>query len=384
MNSTVESNRIDGAAPVCPVDCAVTAPFPHPMEVFPALRRIPQSIPRDMAYTALLALITTILFTLITYLNVPTESLSRLFVVNGVISLFIGYFMNLSSMAARRIILRWFPTVPTSKRGLLVSIISVLSGACGYWLGATVLGLTFRFWSGAVIVMMWIGGTLMGFAFTQRRLAESELAFARERNARIEAERLMTLSRLQTLQAQIEPHFLFNTLANVSSLIEIEPKQARKMLDQFTLLLRASLDQTRKATTALRAELQVVEAYLSVLKIRMGDRLSFRIESPPELQAIEVPSMLLQPIVENAVKHGIEPRVQGGSVHVSVRREGDQLELLVCDDGIGFVATSKDNVGLGAIRERLAMQFGDRASLQIERADTWTRVAIRIPIAGAN
>lgn len=384
MNSTAQTNRVathvDGAGLSCPVDFAATAPFPHPMEVFPALRRIPQSIPRDMAYTALLALITTILFTLITYLNVPTESLSRLFVVNGVISLFIGYFMNLSSMAARRIILRWFPTVPTSKRALLVSIVSIMSGACGYWLGATVLGLTFRFWSGAVIVMMWIGGTLMGFAFTQRRLAESELAFARERNARIEAERLMTLSRLQTLQAQIEPHFLFNTLANVSSLIEIEPKQARKMLDQFTLLLRASLDQTRKATTALRAELQVVEAYLSVLKIRMGDRLSFRMECPPELQAIEVPSMLLQPIVENAVKHGIEPRVQGGSVHVSVRREGEQLEFLVCDDGIGFVSSPKENVGLGAIRERLAMQYGDQASLQIERADTWTRVAIRIPI----
>jgi LytS/YehU family sensor histidine kinase len=190
----------------------------------------------------------------------------------------------------------------------------------------------------------------------------------------------MTVARLQTLQAQIEPHFLFNTLANVSSLIEIEPKQARKMLDELTVLLRAALDSTRRSTTSLRKELQVIEAYLSVLKIRMGDRLSYRIDAPNDLLGIDVPAMLLQPIVENAVKHGIEPRVRGGSVVVEVRRQNAELLFIVADDGVGFVPDKKENVGLGVVRERLAVQFGPSANLQIERTtDQWTRVSILIP-----
>jgi sensor histidine kinase YesM len=126
--------------------------------------------------------------------------------------------------------------------------------------------------------------------------------------------------------------------------------------------------------------LQLIEAYLSVLKIRMGERLSYRVEASSELLGVEVPSMLLQPIVENAVKHGIEPRVRGGAVRVEVKREGDRLLFVVSDDGVGFVANTKDNVGLGVVRERLAVQFGDAANLRVERTpENWTRVSIQIP-----
>ena len=144
--------------------------------------------------------------------------------------------------------------------------------------------------------------------------------------------------------------------------------------------LRASLDQTRKTTTPLRAELQVIDAYLSVLKVRMGERLSYRIDAPPELLSIDVPSMFLQPVVENAVKHGIEPRMNGGIVQVEVSKSGDDLVFSVSDDGVGFVPNSGENIGLGALRERLAVQYGDAASLNIERTtDNLTRVSIRIP-----
>jgi sensor histidine kinase YesM len=231
---------------------------------------------------------------------------------------------------------------------------------------------------------MWVGTTLTGMAIAQHRASLSELALERERNARIEAERLSTVARLQMLQAQVEPHFLFNTLANVSSLIEVEPKQARQMLDKLTLLLRSALDSTRRSTTTLKKELDVIEAYLGVLKVRMGERLSYRIDASPDLLKLEVPAMLLQPIVENAVKHGIEPRVKGGTVRVEVKRENDSLVFIVADDGVGFMPNSKENIGLGAVRERLSVQFGDAASLTTSRSpDNWTSVIISIPMASS-
>jgi LytS/YehU family sensor histidine kinase len=197
----------------------------------------------------------------------------------------------------------------------------------------------------------------------------------------LEAQRALATTRLRLLQAQIEPHFLFNTLANVSSLIEANPKQARIMLDRFTLLLRALLDQTRQSSTTLRKELQVAEAYLSVLKIRMGDRLDFHIDVPSELAELTVPAMLLQPIVENAVKHGIEPLMQGGTVQIAASRSNGSLLMEVRDNGVGFTDSAKESIGLGAIRERLAVQFGMDSALDISRTeDHWTRVAIRIPM----
>jgi LytS/YehU family sensor histidine kinase len=214
-----------------------------------------------------------------------------------------------------------------------------------------------------------------------RQQAFREILAEREKAERSEVQRTLALSRLRLLQAQIEPHFLFNTLANVSTLIDVDAKRARVMLDQFTLLLRALLDQTRQNSTTLRKELQVAEAYLSVLKIRMGERLAYRIEVPPELAGKEIPAMLLQPLVENAVKHGIEPRMNGGMVCVTAAAEGNQLVLAVKDNGVGFVPNSVESIGLGAIRERLTVQFGETANLEVTRTeDQWTQVAIRIPL----
>jgi sensor histidine kinase YesM len=356
----------------------------HPLEAVPWLRRIPKSLTRDLLFTLLLAAFSTALFSFISLLNVPTESLSHLIKVSAVFSLCIGYAMHAVSVAVDRILLKWFNPHSHGQRLLAGLFAAALGCVVGYLVAASLLGLGIRLWSGMFISMVWAAMVIAGLGITHRRATVRELAYERERSARIEAERLVIVSRLQTLQAQIEPHFLFNTLANVSSLIETEPKQARKMLDQFTLLLRASLDQTRKATTTLRAELQVIDAYLSVLKVRMGERLSYRIDAPSELLGIEVPSMFLQPVVENAVKHGIEPRMTGGVVQVEVKREGQSLMFVVIDDGVGFVAASKENIGLGAVRERLAVQYGDAASLNIERtADNLTRVAIRIPFPSA-
>jgi hypothetical protein len=360
------------------------ARLPHPLEAIPFFRRFPQSVLRDLLYTFVLGIFTTLVFSLIALLNVPSESFRELLKVNAVFSLCIGYAIHFLSMIAGRLLQARFQTMSLAQRAFAGIMTAVVGGAGGHLLGTLLLGLDFRFWSGTVIITLWVGATLSGSAFAQRRFTLSQLAYERERSARVEAERLVSVARLQTLQAQIEPHFLFNTLANVSSLIEVEPKKARKMLDQFTLLLRASLDQTRKATMPLHTELQVIDAYLSVLKVRMSERLAYRIDAPPELLHVEVPSMILQPIVENAVKHGIEPRMTGGFVQVEVRREDQDLLFAVTDDGVGFLAGGKENIGLGAVRERLAVQYNDAASLNIERTpDNLTRVSIRIPFPSA-
>jgi LytS/YehU family sensor histidine kinase len=271
---------------------------------------------------------------------------------------------------------------------LIVDIALWVGGTLmGYGIAATLLGQTFG--QPNSMILSALAGTVVlsiitGIALRAQALQEinREIKAEREKTERSEVQRTLAMSRLRLLQAKIEPHFLFNTLANVSSLIDVDAKRARIMLDQFTLLLRALLDQTRQTTTTVRKELQVAEAYLSVLKIRMGERLSYQIDAPAELIDREVPGMLLQPIVENAVKHGIEPRIDGGVVRVEAKREDNQLVLVVLDNGVGFVDNSKESIGLGAIRERLAVQYGAAAQVDISRTpDGWTRVAIRIPMA---
>jgi LytS/YehU family sensor histidine kinase len=271
---------------------------------------------------------------------------------------------------------------------LIVDIALWVGGTLmGYGIAATLLGQTFGQPNSTILAALAatvVLSIITGVALRAQALQEinREIKAEREKTERSEVQRTLAMSRLRLLQAQIEPHFLFNTLANVSTLIDVDAKRARVMLDQFTLLLRALLDQTRQTTTTVRKELQVAEAYLSVLKIRMGERLSYQIDAPADLIDHEVPGMLLQPIVENAVKHGIEPRIDGGVVRVEAKREDNQLALVVLDNGVGFVDNNKESIGLGAIRERLAVQYGATAQVDISRTlDGWTRVAIRIPMA---
>jgi signal transduction histidine kinase len=353
----------------------------HPLEVIPAFRRIAPSISRDLFYTFILCAVITLTFSLIVKMNVKTQPFADLVYVNGVYALCIGYTQSVLAMLTRRMVTRWFDDGRTRNYTIAGVSSALVGGVIGYIVAAELLGVGFQLWSGTVVGVLWVTALILGMVVAQRRRILSELAFEREHSARVEAERLTIASRLQMLQAQIEPHFLFNTLANVSSLIESEPKQARKMLDELTLLLRSALDSTRRPTISLSKELQVLEAYLAVLKVRMEKRLTYSVDAPADLLPIQVPAMLLQPIVENAVKHGIEPRMEGGEVKVEVVRDGDSLQFTVLDNGVGFAPDARENIGMGAVRERLAVQYGAAAELRVERtAEHWTRITIRIPM----
>ena len=192
----------------------------------------------------------------------------------------------------------------------------------------------------------------------QRLLVESE-------NEKREIE-----AHLRLLQAQIEPHFLFNTLANVSSLIDGNPELAKTLLERLEDWLRVALARTRSQSTTLGDEVDMLQNYLEIMKIRYGDRLRWRIDASAEASAMAFPPMLLQPLVENAVRHGIEPKVGGGEIGILAQIDNSTLRIAVCDDGMGLAADAESvGVGLSNVRARLATLYGDAGKLTLQSND---------------
>ncbi len=189
------------------------------------------------------------------------------------------------------------------------------------------------------------------------------------KNRQLEAERRATVARLKLLQGQIEPHFLFNTLANVASLMEHDTARARLMLETFVDYLRSSLGSLRVAEHTLGDELTLVEAYLRILQIRMDTRLAYYIDVPDSLRALPLPALTLQPLVENAIQHGLEPKIEGGTVSVTALLERGRLVLRVTDDGLGLGTSRVHHRGSGTalanIRERLSETHGSAAALTV-------------------
>ncbi len=235
---------------------------------------------------------------------------------------------------------------------------------------------------------MLIGGTvcsmfIIWFFWSREHIeylrAEAEAEKARA--ASIEKQALQ--AQLQMLQAQIEPHMLFNTLANLQGLIAIDPPRAQHMLEQLIQYLRSTLSASRSEKTSLAHEFSLLDAYLGLMKVRMDARLSYTLELPDELRGVTVPPMLLQPLVENAIKHGLEPKVEGGNITVRAEYTGGFLNLCVTDSGLGLdgapVNHNSTHVGVSNVRERLHALYGARAAFNLI-PNTPTGVIARITI----
>jgi hypothetical protein len=196
------------------------------------------------------------------------------------------------------------------------------------------------------------------------------------------SERDAAEARLKLLQAQIEPHFLFNTLANLQALIAVDAGRAQAMLGHLDGYLRATLASARSEECTLAEEFALLRRYLEILAIRMGPRLAYSLDLPDTLAKAKLPPMLLQPLVENAIKHGLEPKVEGGTLRVAASTEGGQIILLVEDSGLGFGAASTSGTGVGLlhVKERLAAIYGDTATAEIgEAAGGGVRITLRLP-----
>lgn len=243
------------------------------------------------------------------------------------------------------------------------------------------------------LAILWILASAVIKAMYKGRIqAEVKAAQAAE-NAESEAlKRQVVEARMAAMQAQVEPHFLFNTLASIDHLIEVDPPRASQMQKNLIALLRASMPTMREANANgavrdLSRELAVIRPYLEILKMRMEERLQTEIDVPEGLMSAEFPPMMIQGLVENAIKHGLEPKAEGGKLTVKAEIVHGKLAVTVADTGLGFgrAATSGTGVGLANIRERLQLLHGNKAAVTVtENQPSGTVVTITVPYRSRN
>jgi hypothetical protein len=216
--------------------------------------------------------------------------------------------------------------------------------------------------------------------------ADAKVRTAVDAAEREAMERQLVQARLQVLQAQVEPHFLFNTLSAVDYLIETEPPRASRMQKALITYLRGALPQMRQESSTLGRELRLIRSYLELIKMRIEDRLHVEIAVPEGLETAEFPPMMLQSLVENSIKHGIEPKPDGGTVRVAAGIHNAQLWVEVSDTGVGVPdgdlldgPTSGTGIGLQNIRERLAVLYPGKSRLML-RSDPATGTVVRISV----
>ena len=211
-----------------------------------------------------------------------------------------------------------------------------------------------------VFTLLATGGAVLFFS-SREKIARLQMEAAQEKARAESVARQAMQAQLQLLQAQIEPHMLFNTLANLQGLISFDPERAQLLLDQLIQYLRATLSSSRAESTTLEQEFALMQAYLGLMSIRMGARLAYTLDLPVSLRQIKVPPMLLQPLVENAIQHGLEPKIEGGHIHVQASAHDGVLTLSVSDDGLGLDHPSQTRgtqLGVANIRERLLGMYG--------------------------
>jgi LytS/YehU family sensor histidine kinase len=188
---------------------------------------------------------------------------------------------------------------------------------------------------------------------------------------------------MRALQAQINPHFLFNTLNVLASLIHSNPVKAERVTEELADIFRYALESTRVEWVKLDDELRFIEACLAIEKTRFDERLTYSLDVDASLRSLKIPPMILQPLVENAIKHGIGPKIEGGEVRIVARLESDRLEIVVEDTGAGRSSKSRQRgagIGLTNIQERLLRLFGDAGTLRLEeRAPAGMRAVLTLP-----
>jgi signal transduction histidine kinase len=237
------------------------------------------------------------------------------------------------------------------------------------------------------LALLWIlASIVIKITYKGRIQAEVKAAQATETAEAESLRRQVVEARMAAMQAQVEPHFLFNTLASIEHLIETDPKRASQMQRNLIALLRASMPTMREANHGtprhLGRELEVIRPYLEILKVRMEDRLSTAIDVPAGLLSAEFPPMMIQTLVENAIKHGLEPKPEGGTLSVKAEIVHGNLAVSVADTGLGFgmAPTAGTGVGLANIRERLQLLYGGKAALTVAaNQPCGTLVTVTVP-----
>lgn len=369
-------------------------PIAHPLELIPLFRRWPPSAPRNLAYTVIWSsLLGTALTIAVRLLVRDDDTFAERLWAMLVMSNLIGALVHAGSMLTNRLLGGW----PRRARGLPRLLFSMTLMAVSVLLGVSAGNLLltgtnpFRLLAHRDVILqcLVIAAFVALLMYMVRNLSERRAARAvqeaQQKEFLASSARMLAEARLRALQAQIEPHFLYNTLANVVSLIGPKPAQAQHMLERFIDYLRASLAASRSDEATLGSEAKLIAAYLDVLAVRMGERLRYRIELPEQLRQFRIAPMLLQPVVENAIAHGLEPKVEGGEIVIRAQVEGGRVSLSISDTGVGLneAAPRKPGggVGLSNLRERLSSLYGGAAKVELlENQPCGMTVRLMLPL----
>jgi sensor histidine kinase YesM len=290
------------------------------------------------------------------------------FPINFIISQSIG----LSICTCVLIAHRFFDNAGPILKAILVAAALIAGSVLGSYVGSFVSGLSSSdlFARHSLLQLLFLGvmfGSIITYFFSSReQIAESQAQAQEEKIKRLTSEKKAVEANLKLLQAQIEPHFLFNTLSNVLSLLDTDSEKGKSMLVDFIQYLRASLSKIREQRATLGHEMEMIQAYLNIFKVRMGDRLQYKIDLPENLRTTTFPPMLIQPLVENAIKHGLEPKIDGGKIFIKGEAKDGQLRLEVIDTGDGFKGEKNSGMGLSNVRERLQSLYGNSGRLILE------------------
>ena len=348
--------------------------LPPPASAVPVVPRPRRSFLYRGLINQLVCLIVSVPFWLLSYRRSDYwVVLIYSFAIGNLIWLFID--------GGRQLGARWLGAKPGRKSGWpgwgLMGLTILAGAAAGYSLGTTLVDALLGYQSPSLltnlssgVITLWVAGAATYYFYSRERL-HTEMAAAEA------ARRLALENQLKLLESQLEPHMLFNTLANLRVLIGLDPPRAQAMLDRLIGFLRATLNASRRGAHPLSAEFDRLADYLALMAVRMGPRLAVQFDLPAELRELAVPPLLLQPLVENAIKHGLEPKVEGGRIQVQARRQGKQLVLTVRDTGIGLADVPTPSAPSGGdatrygsahVRERLAALYGDRAQFALTAA----------------
>ncbi len=277
---------------------------------------------------------------------------------------------------------RWVLRAATAFGAALVG--GMLAGVVFVTLGWTPASQYWVQFSGNLKITIFLtvltGGVISMYENFRARLNETTLQLRTKELERERALKLATEAQLASLESRIHPHFLFNTLNSISSLIPEDPKRAERLVEQMAALLRFSLDSDQAGLVPLERELKIVADYLAIEQARFGERLRFQIDAPAGLGRAEVPPLAIQTLVENSVKHAVSRNRVGGEIRVSVARENGSLRIQVEDEGPQFTLDgAPSGHGLDILRRRLAALFGREGVLTLDRAGGRNQITLSVP-----
>jgi len=337
----------------------------------------PRNVLQDFVYTII---ISTVIAAFLTVTGITTKS----FLINFIMSQSFGV-----PICSTILFLLWMLKPNKISSFALIFIIGIGGGTLiGLQIGPFVLRQIFSIvldqpekgFLQTLILAITFGSVASYFFYSRARLKISEEEIQQEKIKRLSSEKEALEANLRMLQAQIEPHFLFNTLSNILSLIDTNPANGKSMLVDLIHYLRTSLSRTFPDQITLDREIDMIKAYLNIQKIRMGERLHFQIELPEALREHPFPPMLLQPLVENAVKHGLEPKMEGGEIMIQAVEEDDLIRIEVTDTGLGFSSFQGGGVGIGNVKERIRLLYGGKGRLILEEnKPNGARAIVEVP-----